>query len=333
MNKFCVLGAGSWGTAVANVLAKENNCLFNIWVRESEVAESINSRHENNIFLPKIKLSKNIKAETEIMNVLAKIAFVAVPSQYMRSVLQSYLDTAENLQIDKNKLGFVICSKGIELQSGCLPSEIVHDLNPKADIAILSGPSFAKLVSDGLPTAVTIAGKKAYRDKIVKLIAGKTLRPYMSDDIIGVQINGALKNIVAIAAGITDGMSLGENARAAIISRGLNEIKLMSLSLGGGNNTVMGLSGVGDVILTCTSSSSRNYSLGKLIGKGENLSSILDGKLEIAEGVDTAESAHYLSVKLGLDTPIISAVYHILKKNKQINEVVINLLNRPYKKE
>ena len=334
MRDFCILGTGSWGTAIATLLVKNSRKPTYIWSREQEVADSINKNNENIQFLPDIKLNKFIIAETNIKKVLANIAFIAIPSQYVRPILIEYIQAIKKINLKNKKLGFVICSKGVELQTGYLLSEVINDLVSDANIAVLSGPSFARPVSLGLPTAVTLASENnRFRDKIIELIGSNVFRPYESSDIIGTQINGTIKNIIAIASGITEGLGLGQNARAAIITRGIKEISDICIKMGGKQKSILGLSGLGDIILTCTSSVSRNYYLGNKIGQGKSIEEIVKGKVEVTEGLSNSKSIYNLTKKLKLETPIIDAVYYILNEKRDVKRIVKALLERPFTKE
>lgn len=330
--KYSVIGSGSWGTAIANLIANKNSKEVLLWSRELDVANSINNHNENKKFLPNIKLNKLVIAENKIENVISEIAFIAIPAQYIRNILKEYFDSGYSKGIKKNQFSFVICSKGIEIDSGLLLSEVILSLNNDAKIAILSGPSFAGPVASGLPTAVTIASKSNNLiKKTISIIGSKIFRPYESNDLIGVQVEGALKNILAIASGITDGLGLEQNARAAIITRGIKEIVLLSNAMGANSDTILGLSGIGDIILTCTSESSRNYALGKSIGIDGDLSSMLNKKASVTEGVYTSRAIFNLIRKYNLELPIMESVYSILNSKKNVRDAVNELLDRPFK--
>ena len=334
MIRYSVIGAGSWGTAIANTIANKSNEKVYLWSRELEVVDTINNFNENKKFLPDVKLNKLVNAENNIKNAISEIAFITVPAQYIRNILKNYLEIGNKIGIKKDNFNFVICSKGIEINSGLLLSEIISSLNKDAKIAVLSGPSFARPVASGLPTAVTIASKnKILRKKIISIVGCKLFRPYESEDIIGVQIIGALKNILAIASGITDGLGLEENARAAIITRGIKEIVALSNAMGGKSETILSLSGIGDIILTCTSESSRNYFLGKSIGLDGDLSSMEIKKSSVTEGVHTSKAIFNLIKKYKLDLPIMESVNSILNKEKNVREAVNQLLERPFTKD
>ena len=327
-----VLGAGAWGTAIANLLAEnlEENIL--IWAFEKKVVHEINSFSTNNTFLPKIKLNKNIIATNSYIGKLAKFVFIVVPSQYVSYIIKKYL---KSLPVKYTvNLSFIICSKGFDLKRRKLLSEVLEAYCPLSKIAILSGPSFAKLVAQKKPTAIVLASKNIYlAKKISMLLHNDYFRVYFNRDIISAQVNGALKNVLAIAAGITDGMGYGENARAAIISRGLVEIEKISTALGGKKGAVLGLSGIGDILLTCTSTSSRNFSFGKEVSEGKNLNDIIKNKNTVTEGIENTKAVYLIKKKHAIDTPIIDAVYNILVRRKTIKLVVHSLLSRPLKNE
>ena len=247
-NNILVLGAGAWGTAIANLLAENIKEDVLIWGYEKKVVDEINNLSTNNIFLPKVKLNKNLIATNSYIGKKANIIFIVVPSQYVNNIIKEYIVTLSSK--DSSRLSLVICSKGFDLKRGKLLSQVLEVYCPLSKIAILSGPSFAKLVANKKPTAITIASKnKHLANKISALLHNNYFRVYVNNDIISVQINGALKNVLAIAAGLTEGLGYGENARAAIISRGLVEIEKISIALGGKKGSVLGLSGIGDILI------------------------------------------------------------------------------------
>ena len=331
MNDILVLGAGAWGTSIANLLAENCNKKVFLWAFEKKVSNSINKNQINTQFLPKIKLNKNIVAVSNFRGISPTYIFIVVPSQFVFSITKNYADSISKK--NKEKISIVICSKGFDLKRRLLLSDVLRPIFSLKKIAVLSGPSFANLVAKRKPTAVTLASKNSNLSKKVRdLLINKEFRVYISNDIIGVQINGAIKNILAIAAGITDGLGYGENARAAIICRGINEIEKVSLAFGGKKQTTLSMSGIGDIFLTCSSASSRNYAFGFMIGKGEDKNNILKKNNNVTEGLENAKSLFLIKKKYNLDTPILDSVYKILVKDHPVKKVANLLLARPLKK-
>jgi len=325
--KIGIIGAGAWGTALSNILAKNQNVI--LWAKEKNVCDNINKNQENKRFLPKIKLSKKINCTTEINDVCdCDILFLVIPVQYLSGVLSKLKNSLDTKTI------FVCCSKGLEMNSLKLPSQIVSSIFPKNKIAIISGPNFATEIAKGLPAATVVSSKnEEVSKKISNLIKSPTLRPYLSSDIIGSQIAGALKNIYAIASGIVVGKKYGENAVASIISRSFAEITTVAKSMDAKKSTLAGLSGMGDLFLTCSSKESRNFSLGIDLAKGKTLSEIVQKKFSIAEGAFTVRALKKLADKEKLDLPINEAVYRVLYRRKNIDSAIQELLNRPITKE
>ena len=325
--KIGVIGAGAWGTALSNILAKNQNVI--LWAKEKNVCDHINKSRENKRFLPKIKLSKKINCTTEINDICdCDILFLVIPVQYLSSVLGKLKNSLDTKTI------FVCCSKGLEMSSLKLPSQIVSSIFPKNKIAVISGPNFAAEIARGLPAATVVASKnEEVSKKIANLIKSPTLRPYLSSDIIGSQIAGALKNIYAIASGIVVGKKYGENAVASIISRSFAEIATVAKTMDVKKSTLAGLSGMGDLFLTCSSKESRNFSLGIDLAKGKTLNQIIQKKFSIAEGAFTVRALKKLADKEKLDLPINEAVYRVLYRKKNIDSAIQELLNRPITKE
>ena len=325
--KIGIIGAGAWGTAISNILAKKQKVI--LWAKEKNVCDNINNNQENKRFLPKIKLSKKINCTTEINDVCyCDILFLVIPVQYLSGVLGKLKNSLNTKTI------FVCCSKGLEMNSLKLPSQIVSSIFPKNKIAIISGPNFATEIAKGLPAATVVSSKnEEVSKKIANLIKSPTLRPYLSSDIIGSQIAGALKNIYAIASGIVVGKKYGENAVASIISRSFAEIATVAKSMDAKKSTLAGLSGMGDLFLTCSSKESRNFSLGIDLAKGKTLNEIIQKKFSIAEGAFTVRALKKLADKEKLDLPINEAVYRILYRKKNIDSAIQELLNRPITKE
>jgi glycerol-3-phosphate dehydrogenase (NAD(P)+) len=323
-----IVGAGAWGTALATV-AQRAGCTVILQAHEPEVAEAINRDHQNQTFLPDIALDPAIKAVTDPRDAAAADAVLLVtPAQHLRAVTKSLAGVWRKGQ------PVVICSKGIEQESGALMSEIVAETLPEAAVAILSGPTFAAEVALGMPTAVSMAAADVgLAEALAGAIGSARFRAYHSTDPIGVQIGGAVKNVMAVACGIAEGRALGDNARAALITRGLAEMGRLVAAKGGQPETLMGLSGLGDLTLTCTGLQSRNYSLGQALGQGQPLADLLDGRKTVAEGVFTAASVSDLARRLKIDLPICQAVDGILNHFADIDATIEGLLARPMKAE
>ena len=318
-----IIGSGAWGTALAQVLSTGGRDVT-LWAREPEVISSINSSHENSLFLPGIKLDAKLKATATLEDAISKdVILLVTPTQYIRSTLQQIKDKIGNKPL-------VICSKGVEIGTGLLPSQIIEEIAPNAQISILTGPTFAAEAARGLPFAVTIAAKNiAAAESLQKSLGTKTFRLYASDDIIGAQLGAAIKNVIAIACGIVHGKKLGENARAALISRGLNEIGTLCEAMGGERETLMGLCGLGDLTLTCSSMQSRNFSLGAALGEGKSANEILGSRKSVTEGVFTAKSATALAKKHNIQMPITQAVDAVLNHGVSVDQAVQGLMSRP----
>lgn len=323
--KMAVVGAGAWGTAMASLQA-ENGHIVTIWAYEEETADGINKNHRNTIFLPDIPLSPQLFATQDLSELVKQhqTLLMATPSHVTQAIVQQVASqiTAEHC--------FVILTKGIEPQTLSLMSEVYQAVLPTSPtLAILSGPNFAKEVAQGKPTAAVLAcADPKIGKRLQQLLSAPTYRIYLTTDLIGVQIGGTIKNVLAIAAGICDGMQLGANARAALICRGMAEMKRLGEVLGGKGETFLGLSGVGDLILTATDPLSRNYSLGFALGKGSPLSTYLSQKKSVAEGVKNATSLHELALKHQTQMPICEAVYAILYCDLNCQEAFHQLLNR-----
>ncbi len=324
MNKINVIGGGAWGTALA-VLAEHAGHDTTLWAREPEVVDSINNEHMNTTFLPNVNLSPAIKATVDVAeSAKADALLLAVPAQYVRTTLNSFVPFLSA------GTPLVICTKGIELATGELISEVVASIVHDATLAVLSGPTFAIEVARGHPTAVTLAcGDPSLANQLGEALRTSTFRTYNSDDLIGAEIGGAIKNVLAIACGIVEGRGLGNNARAALITRGLVEMARLCLAKGGKPETLMGLSGIGDITLTCNAMQSRNFSLGVALGQGQKLSKFLNNRKTVAEGIDTANAVKKIADRLGLDMPICRAVDGIVNRNTQIDEEITELLARP----
>ena len=326
--KIGVIGGGAWGTALAQLSAKAGSKVI-LWAREEKVVKKINEEHENEMFLKGAGLSNNVRATTNLADMVDnEFIFIAVPAQFVRSVLKEvkkYLSDGVIL---------VLCAKGIEQSSGKLMTEVVSEIMPKSPLVVLSGPTFAREVALGLPSAVTIASKyQQITKRLLGVIGQPTFRPYVSRDIVGAEIGGALKNVFAIACGITTGRKMGDNARAALITRSLSEMVRYGESYGAERSTMMGLCGLGDLILTCSSTQSRNLSLGIALGEGKTIEDLMTNRLTVAEGYYTSSVLAKISQDKNIDMPIVMAVNDILHEGKNIDQVIGDLLNRPFVSE
>ncbi len=321
-----VIGGGSWGTALALHLARRGISVH-MWVYEKEVAKAINEKHENPLFLPGISLPRGVVASTRLEPVVTRAhsLVIVVPSHFYRRVVQSLTPLLP--------MGtwIVSASKGIEEDTLSLMTQILEENLPPSyhdKIACLSGPSFAREVAAGKFTAVTLASKNPETALYFqKIFYTPTFRVYTHHDPIGVQLGGALKNIIAIAVGIADGMELGANARAALITRGLAEISRIGKKMGADPSTFLGLSGMGDLVLTCTGDLSRNRNVGLKLGKGQKLNEIVRDMKMVAEGVLNTKSAYQLAQKLNVRAPIITGMYRILYENMPLSEAVEKILS------
>ena len=320
-----ILGGGAWGTALAQVAASGGRETL-LWAMEDEVVDGINQRHENALFLPGVPLSPAVRATADVEELDGCDAWLVVtPAQHMRAVL----GRASGCDIP-----LVLCSKGIEEKSGELLHKVARDACPGAQVAVLSGPTFAHEVAKGLPTAVTLAAEDlALAEELRARIALPAFRVYVSDDVAGAEIGGAVKNVLAIACGVVEGKGLGQNARAALIGRGFAEMTRFGLAYGARRETLTGLSGLGDLVLTCSSTSSRNFSLGKGIGEGRSAEELLADRRTVAEGAFTAPVLARLAREEGIDMPIVAAVDALLAGRATVDEVLGLLLSRPPRAE
>ena len=323
-----ILGAGAWGTTIAKLLSDKNSNVL-LWAKETQVKKGVEKNRINKIYLDKIKLNKSLKITNHLEDLSElDILFIVVPTQYIQATLKPLK------KIIKKNCILVNCAKGIDIKSTSLISEVINKILPSNKLAIMSGPNFALEIALGKPTASLIATQKLSDAKfIANLISSKTFRPYLSNDIIGAQICGAMKNIYAIGCGIIVGKNFGENAVASVISRSFAEIKSVGKKLGAQPETLSGLSGLGDLFLTCSSKKSRNFSLGFDLAKGKKLENILRSKKTIAEGAYTVRAIKKLGVKLKLSLPLNDAIYKILYQDKDINKTIGELLSRPIIKE
>jgi len=328
MSYIAVIGAGSWGTTLASLLV-EKGYDVSLWARETEIAEEITAKGTNSVYLPEAILPQGLKATSSLEEAVKKSRYVlnVVPAQYTRSVF------TEASRYFNGDTIVISASKGIEQGTLLTVSDILHEVTGK-EVAALSGPSFAKEVIRKLPTAVTLAAKDIDTGLLLQEVFNTSyFRVYTHTDIIGVELGGALKNVVAIASGIGDGLGLGHSARAALITRGLLEISRLGRTLGADPMTFSGLSGLGDLVLTCTGPLSRNYTVGVNLGKGMKLKEILSSTRSVAEGVATSLSAFELGRKKGVEMPIIEQVYEVLYKDKDPETAVLSLMNRALKSE
>jgi len=323
--KLGIIGGGAWGTALAQVASAGDRETL-LWALEPEVVEAINSGHENRAFLAGVPLNPAIRATSDISDLDQCDAWLVVtPAQHMRAVLERAADCDKPL---------VLCAKGIEERSGELLHRVAKHVCPKAHVAVLSGPTFAHEVAKGLPTAVTLAAEDAgLAERLRERIKQPTFRIYVSDDLAGAEIGGAVKNVLAIACGVVEGKGLGQNARAALIGRGFAEMTRFGLAFGAKRETLAGLSGLGDLVLTCSSTSSRNYSLGVGIGQGRSASELMSNRKTVAEGAFTAPVLARLAKDKGIDMPIVDAVDALIAGRADVDEVLGALLSRPPKSE
>jgi glycerol-3-phosphate dehydrogenase (NAD(P)+) len=300
-----------------------------IWAREPEAVVSINSQHENALFLPGVPLNRAIRATGALAEAAqAELLMAAPPAQHMRGVLQMIRPSLPT------NAPIVLCAKGVERGSLALMTDVLAEELPRAASAVLSGPGFAKDVARGLPTAVTLASADAaFARRVVATIGLPTFRPYVADDLIGAEIGGAVKNVVAIGCGIADGRKLGDGARAALITRGFAELTRLGLAMGAKAETLSGLCGLGDLVLTCASMSSRNTSLGAALGEGRPLAEILAERRSVAEGMESAPAVVALARKHKVEMPICEAVADILTGKIGIDAAIGALLSRPFRAE
>ena len=323
-----IIGGGAWGTGLAQALRRAGRDVL-LWAREPAVAEEINTKHSNSAFLPGVALDPVIRATTTLTDLAARdVVLMVAPAQHVRAVsegLKSHLRSGQPI---------VLCAKGIEQRSGRLMGEVLAEVLPETTQAVLSGPSFAAEVARGLPAALTIA---CADEKLGHLLAERLGNPrfrlYWTSDLVGVELGGSLKNVLAIAAGIVDGQGLGANAHAALVTRGFAELRRFGEALGARPETLIGLSGFGDLILTCASTQSRNMSLGRALGQGQSLDDVLGSRTAVTEGVYTAAAVQRIATEKGIDMPICSAVSDILDGRVSVSDAIARLMQRPLKAE
>ncbi len=320
-----VIGGGAWGTALAQMLASDGSDV-RLWAFEATVVEEINAHHRNSAYLAGIALNPAITASTDLADLAdCALLLVVTPAQHMRQVLA---------QLPPGSADLVLCCKGIEEASGDLMVDAARAAAPGRPLAVLSGPTFAHEVAGGQPTAVTLACQDgAQWERIAPQIARPAFRPYFTTDITGAEIGGAVKNVLAIACGVVEGLGLGQNARAALIARGFAEMTRFGLACGAQAETLSGLSGLGDLVLTCSSVSSRNFSLGKALGEGRKAADVLADRATVAEGAFTAPVLQRVARARGVAMPIVDTVCALLAGEVAAAQAVAALLARPLKAE
>lgn len=328
MTKISVIGAGAWGTALAQVYAKAGHQVT-LWAREKLLAQSMIEANRNIPYLPKIDLDPHLNITSDITEaVQADVILNVIPAQYLRANLKLIAPLLRDHQ------PVVICAKGIEIESHSLLSDVFAEECPKANAAFLTGPNFAIEIASGLPSASTLASADLkIGNELQQALTAKNLRLYLTGDIIGAQVAGAIKNVIAIACGISHGLELGESARAALITRGLAEISRLTMAMGGKRETLMGQCGVGDMMLTCSSMKSRNFSCGVELAKGKKMDDIIASRTSVTEGITTAKAAIKLIEDYKIDMPIVSGVYDCLYNNLPVKEAVTAILDRPSRME
>lgn len=323
-----VIGGGSWGTALAQTLATSGRDVT-LWAFEEDCAQAINNEHVNTLYLPGVPLNPNIRATNTLADLSdCDAVLVVTPAQHMRSSLAQFLPHA------RSGLPVVLCSKGIEISTGKFMSQVIEEIMPDVVPAVLSGPSFAIDVAQGLPTAVTLAcGKPDIGAKLVQAIAAPGFRPYYSNDVLGAEIGGAVKNVLAIVCGLVLGKQLGRSAHAAIIARGFAEMTRLGKALGCDPETLTGLCGLGDLVLTCSSEQSRNMSCGLALGQGQSLDEIMSARNSVTEGVATAPALKKLAQDVGIEMPISMAMANIIAGTESIDDAISRLLSRGHRSE
>ncbi|WP_337996612.1 NAD(P)H-dependent glycerol-3-phosphate dehydrogenase [Oleispirillum naphthae] len=328
MDRIGIVGAGAWGTALANTAAKAGRAAT-LWAHEADVVEGINAARENGVFLPGVKLDPGVVATGKLAEIAAcDVVLWVTPAQFARRVLRDYS------RFHRPGVPVVMCAKGIEEDTLCLMSEVLTQELPRSPWGVLSGPTFAAEVARGLPTAITLAcADEALARRLAHAVGTPAFRPYWSRDVIAAEVGGAVKNVLAIACGIVSGRGLGHNAQAALITRGLAEITRLAVAKGAQPVSLMGLAGLGDLILTATSMMSRNFSLGAALGQGRALADILAERRAVTEGVATARAVRDLAAKTGIDMPVAAAVAAVLFDGADIAATISDLLARPLRAE
>lgn len=332
IRRAAVIGAGAWGTSLARHLA-ENTLTVKLWAYEPEVVEAINTKHENSLFLPEVSLPTSLTATSSFEEALSDtdLLLLAVPSHAMRLVINKMIPAFSDA------LPIIVATKGIEEDTLKLMTQVLQELLPPNwahGITVLTGPSFAAEVCQAKPTTVLLAGHDpTLTTQLQSVFMTSTFRVYTGNDLIGAQLGGALKNVMAIAAGVVDGLNLGANARAALITRGLAEIIRLGVALGADVHTFYGLSGLGDLVLTCTGSLSRNYSVGVQLGQGQSLESVLKSTITVAEGIRTTRAGMCLATQLHVEMPIVQGIHALLFEDKAAKQAVEELMSRSAKEE
>jgi glycerol-3-phosphate dehydrogenase (NAD(P)+) len=329
MTRCAVIGAGAWGTALANVLALQGHDVC-LWAYEPEVAGEIQASHTNSTFLPDVRLNEAMRATSDLPEAVtdAPLVVYAPPSHVLRRLARQ-----ASAHIAPGSI-VVVATKGIEEGTLALTTDITAEEHPECAVVALSGPSFAAEVARGQPTAVVAASREeSARIAVQRALSRPTFRVYTTDDVTGVAIGGSLKNVIAIAAGISDGLGLGFNPRAALITRALAEMTRLGVALGARADTFAGLTGIGDLVLTCTGALSRNRAVGEALGRGQTLEQALSGRHTVAEGVQTARTAHALAERRGVEMPIVDAVRRILFEGRDPRRALIELMTRELRPE
>ena len=332
IEKIGVIGAGAWGTALSMLLADKGHDVT-LWMYEKDLAEETARTRDNRVYLPGFAIPDSVRVTSSLETAVSDktVVLSVVPSHTVRTVSQQFAPFL-------SKDGVIVsASKGIEIETLMPLSEVFKDILPEQfhdRLCILSGPSFAKEVAQKMPTAVALASyDPGIARKVQAIFSNSYFRIYTNPDVIGVELAGSLKNVVAIAAGVLEGMGYGYNTMAALLTRGLAEMARLGIAMGGNLQTFSGLAGMGDLVLTCTGGLSRNRTLGVRIGKGERLSDIMSGLKTVAEGVKTASAARYLARKYNVDMPIVDEVYQLLYEGKDPKQAVKDLMNRELKNE
>ncbi|MFV2055742.1 MAG: NAD(P)H-dependent glycerol-3-phosphate dehydrogenase [Thiohalomonadales bacterium] len=325
-----VLGAGSWGTALAILLARQGQSTY-LWARDAAYTETMQSDRRNSRYLPDTRFPETLQIGSDLAKIVAAAddILIAVPSHAFRALI------VELVSLIRPQQRLIWASKGFEPGSGKLMNQVIDELmGTKISTAIVSGPTFAKEVAQDYPTTVTVASvNHEFARQLAQRLHGDNFRAYTSHDVIGVQVGGAIKNVLAIAAGIADGLGFGANTRAAIITRGLSEVMRFGIALGGQRETFMGLSGLGDLVLTCTDDQSRNRRLGLSLGRGNSLREALATIDQVVEGVQAAHEVNTMAIRMSVDMPICDQVYQVLYESKTPKDAVQTLLSRDLKGE
>lgn len=326
--RVAVVGAGSWGTVIASMIARKVTTV--LWARSCKVSDAINDYHENPTYLPGLHLPKTLRATSSLAEVSegASLVFIAVPSHGFRQVLVQLAPYVGKATV------MISLSKGLEISSNLRMSEVIREILPDMSVGVLTGPNLAREIAQGQPAASVVASNdvsKAF--EIQQLLHSDMFRVYTSTDVIGCEIAGAVKNVIAIAVGISDGLGFGENTRAVLMTRGLAELERLGLAVGGDMDTFKGLAGVGDLVATCTSSRSRNRTLGYELGQGRKLKELLSGTQSVAEGVETAAPLRGLAQINGVEMPIVEQVCRIIQGDSSPRQALVALMDRPEKPE